>query len=93
VDTAKFPAAARPEATKGTEFLELLRQERDLDWTFVSPSALFGPGERTGTFRLGTDQLLVNEKGSSISYEDFAIALVDELEHPKYSRTRFTVGY
>jgi len=63
VDTAKFPAAAKPEATKGTEFLELLRQERDLDWTFVSPSAVFGPGERTGSFRLGTDQLLVNEKG------------------------------
>jgi uncharacterized protein len=93
MDTPKFPAAAKPEATKGAEFLELLRQERDLDWTFASPSAVFGPGERTGTFRLGTDQLLVNEKGSSISYEDFAIALVDELEHPKYSRTRFTVGY
>jgi uncharacterized protein len=93
MDTPKFPAAAKPEATKGTEFLELLRQERDLDWTFVSPSALFGPGERTGTFRLGTDQLLANEKGSSISYEDFAVALADELEHPKHSRTRFTVGY
>ncbi|MGF7212676.1 hypothetical protein GGE65_007311 [Skermanella aerolata] len=93
MDTPKFPAAAKPEATKGIEFLNLLRQEHDLDWTFVSPSALFGPGERTGTFRLDTDQLLVNEKGSSISYEDFAIALVDELEHPKYSRTRFTVGY
>jgi putative NADH-flavin reductase len=93
MDTPKFPAAAKPEATMGAEFLELLRQERDLDWTFASPSAVFGPGERTGTFRLGTDQLLINEKGSSISYEDFAIALVDELEHPKYSRTRFTVGY
>src|SRR4051812_6725428 len=67
MDTPKFPAAAKPEATKGAEFLELLRQERDLDWTFASPSAVFGPGERTGTFRLGTDQLLVNEKGSSIS--------------------------
>ena len=93
MDTPKFPAEYKPEAMKGTEFLELLRQERDLDWTFVSPSALFGPGERTGTFRLGTDQLLTTEKSSSISYEDYAIALVDELEHPKHSRSRFTVGY
>jgi uncharacterized protein len=93
MDTPNFPAAAKPEATKGAEFLELLHQESDLDWAFVSPSAVFGPGERTGTFRLGTDQLLTNEKGSSISYEDYAIALVDELEQPKHSRTRFTVGY
>jgi len=93
MDTPTFPAAAKPEATKGAEFLELLRREHDLDWTFVSPSAVFGPGERTGTFRLGTDQLLTNEKGSSISYEDFAIAFVDELETPRHSRQRFTVGY
>jgi len=93
MNTPTFPAAAKPEATKGAEFLELLRREHDLDWTFVSPSAVFGPGERTGTFRLGTDQLLTNEKGSSISYEDFAIAFVDELETPRHSRQRFTVGY
>ena len=93
MDTPTFPAAAKPEATKGAEFLELLRREHDLDWTFVSPSAVFGPGERTGTFRLGTDQLLTNEKGSSISYEDFAIAFVDDLEAPRHSRQRFTVGY
>jgi uncharacterized protein len=93
MDTPTFPGTAKPEATKGAEFLDLLRQEHDLNWTFLSPSAVFGPGERTGTFRVGTDQLLTNEKGSSISYEDFAIALVDELEHPKHHRSRFTVGY
>lgn len=92
-DTPEFPAEYKQEATKGGEFLDLLRQDQDLDWTFLSPSAVFGPGERTGRFRLGTDQLLVNETGSSISYEDYAIALVDELENTKHSRARFTAGY
>ena len=74
--------------------LDVLRKERDLDWTFLSPSAEFAPGERTGKFRLGGDQMLVDAKGKSwISMEDFAIAFVDELEHPKHSRQRFTVGY
>lgn len=58
----------------------------------LSPSALFAPGERTGKFRLGTDQLLTNDKGSSISFEDYAIAL-DEIETPRHIRQRFTVGY
>lgn len=93
MDTPKFPAEYKPEAMKGADFLELLRQERELDWTFISPSAVFAPGERTGKFRLGTDQLLVSENGSRISYEDFAIALVDEIETPQHSRQRFTVGY
>lgn len=93
IDTPQFPAAYKAEAGKGGEFLELLRKERDLDWTFLSPSALFVAGERTGKFRLGKDQLLSNEKGSSISFEDYAIALVDEIERPAHSRQRFTVGY
>jgi putative NADH-flavin reductase len=72
----------------------VLRSEKELDWTFLSPSAFFGPGERTGKFRLGTDQLLVGENGESkVSMEDFAIALVDELEKPTHSKQRFTVGY
>jgi putative NADH-flavin reductase len=93
VDTPQFPAAYKPEATKGGEFLDLLRQEKRLDWTFLSPSAVIGPGERTGKFRLGKDQLLTNDKGSSISWEDYAIAAVDELEKPAHIRERFTVGY
>ena len=93
VSTPEFPAAYKDEATKGGEFLNLLRQERDLDWTFLSPSALFFEGPRTGTFRLGKDQLLTNEKGSSISFEDYAIALADEVEKPAHSQQRFTVGY
>jgi len=93
VDQPDFPEAYRAEASKGADFLDRLRAETDLDWTFLSPSAAFVPGERTGTFRLGKDTLLTNEAGSSISFEDYAIALVDELETPAHIRQRFTVGY
>ncbi len=94
VDTPQFPAAYKAEATKGGEFLELLRTTAgDLDWTFLSPAAMFVAGERTGTFRLGKDQLLTHDKGSSVSFEDYAIAAVDELEGPAHIRERFTVGY
>lgn len=93
IDHADFPDAYRPEATKGAEFLAILENEKTLDWTFLSPSAEFVPGERTGIFRLGTDQLLSNEAGSRISFEDYAIALVDEIEKPQHARQRFTVGY
>lgn len=94
VTTPNFPAQYKAEATKGGEFLDLLRQEKDLNWTFLSPSALFVAGERTGKFRLGTDQLLTAADGkSSISFEDFAVALADEIERPAHIRRRFTVGY
>ncbi len=92
-ETPDFPPDYAPEAKKGVEFLDALRKVTDLDWTFISPSAEFGPGERTGKFRLGTDQLLVSPAGSRISFEDFAVALVDELEKPAHIRQRFTVGY
>ena len=93
IDTPEFPAAYKAEAAKGGGFLDLLRRETALGWTFLSPSAMVGPGEWTGKFRLGTDQLLTNEAGSSISWEDYAIAAVDELEKPAHVRQRFTVGY
>lgn len=93
VDQPDFPAAYKAEASKGADFLDLLRTVNDLDWTFLSPSAMFVPGKRTGKFRLGTDSLLAGPDGSSISFEDFAIALVDEIETPKHVRARFTVGY
>lgn len=93
-DTPEFPAIYLDEARKGGVFLDLLKSEQALDWTFLSPSAVIQPGERTGRFRLGTDQLLVDDKGNSgISAEDYAVALVDELEKPAHSRRRFTVGY
>jgi putative NADH-flavin reductase len=93
VDLPDFPAAYKVEATKGAEFLDRLRGEKQLDWTFLSPSAEFVPGERTGKFRIGKDSLLSNAEGSRISFEDYAIALVDEIEKPQHSRQRFTVGY
>jgi putative NADH-flavin reductase len=93
IDTPEFPAIYKAEAAAGGVFLDLLRQETKLDWTFLSPSAMFVPGERTGKFRLGRDQLLANEKGSSISFEDYAVAMADEIEKPAHSRERFTVGY
>ena len=93
MNSPKFPAHVKPEAEKGAHYLEQLR-ESDLDWTFLSPSRFFNPGERTGKFRLGSDQLLSDASGkSSISFEDYAVALVDELEQPRHVRARFTVGY
>ena len=94
VTTPNFPAQYKAEAEKGGAFLDLLRQEKELNWTFLSPSALFVPGERTARFRLGTDQLLTAADGkSSISFEDFAVALADEIERPAHIKRRFTVGY
>ncbi|MCB8822609.1 NAD(P)-dependent oxidoreductase [Microvirga rosea] len=95
VDTPEFHEEWKPEALGGRAFLETLKkQAADLDWTFLSPSALFMPGERTGRFRRGTDQLLTDGAGKShISAEDYAIALLDEIENPEHIRQRFTVGY
>lgn len=93
LDQPDFPPQYKAEASRGAVFLEALKRATDLDWTFLSPSALFAPGERTGKFRLGRDELLTGEKGSTISFEDYAIAMADELETPKHVRARFTVGY
>ena len=94
VDAPGFPAEYRAEALAGKAFLETLKQQQDLEWTFLSPSAFFGPGERTGRFRLGRDGLLADADGkSSISYEDYAVALFDEVENGRHLRQRFTVGY
>jgi uncharacterized protein len=94
VTTPGFPVAYKAEAEKGAAFLDLLAGEKQLNWTFLSPQALFTAGERTGKFRLGTDQLLTAADGKSwISFEDFAVALADEIERPAHIRQRFTVGY
>ena len=89
-----FPVAYKAEAEKGAALLDLLAGEKQLNWTFLSPQALFTAGERTGKFRLGTDQLLTAADGKSwISFEDFTVALADEIERPAHIRKRFTVGY
>ncbi|WP_095145208.1 NAD(P)-dependent oxidoreductase [Pseudomonas sp. Irchel s3b6] len=94
IDSPDFPAEYKAEASAGAVFLDTLRQEQELDWTFLSPSALFVEGERTGTFRIGQDDLLVSAEGKSwITFADYAIAMLDEVERHEYSRQRFTVGY
>ncbi len=94
LDQPDFPDFIKPEATPARAALDRLRGESAIDWTFLSPAMMFGPGERTGTFRLGTDSLLTADDGRShISYEDYAIALIDEIERPQHRRARFTVGY
>lgn len=94
VDTPTFPDAYKPEARAGAAFLELLRAEPELEWTFLSPAFIFADGERTGSFRLGGDTALTADEGPTrISFADYAIALVDEIETPKHRRRRFSVAY
>lgn len=94
VDTPEFPEQWKQSALGAREALKILRGETALEWTLLSPSALISPGQRTGKFRLGGDQLLVDANGqSAISLEDYAVAMIDELERPAHSRRRFTVGY
>lgn len=94
IDSAGFPAEYKAEASAGAEFLDALRQEQELHWTFLSPSAEFVEGERSGQYRVGKDHLLVSADGRSwITFADYAIALIDEVETPKHLRQRYTVGY
>lgn len=94
LDTPQFPAEYKPTAEGARQALALLRAEADLDWTMLSPSAVIAPGQRTGQFRLGADQLLANAQGESrISVEDYAVAFINELEKPAHRRQRFTAGY
>lgn len=94
IDTPGFPDFIKVEAEPARQFLNRLKAGVDFEWTFLSPSMFFGPGERTGSFRLGDETLLTAADGkSSISYEDFAVAMLDEIEKPKHKNARFTVGY
>ncbi|HSS29795.1 MAG TPA: NAD(P)-dependent oxidoreductase [Nitrospiraceae bacterium] len=94
VDMPGFPAEYKQGALATRETLNMLRKETGVEWSFLSPSADLFPGPRTGTFRLGTDQLLTNAQGESrISVEDYAMAMIDEVEKPQHIRRRFTVGY
>lgn len=78
----------------GEFYLNTLMHEKEIDWVFFSPAGTLEPGKRTGQFRLGKDDLIVDENGNShISVEDYAVAMVDELENPKHHYERFTIGY
>ena len=93
IPSGPIPAEWVPIAVSHAKVLEIVKKS-DINWTYFSPAGFFVPGERTGKFRLGTDQLIANAEGDSrISLEDYAIALVDELETPKHERARFTIGY
>ena len=93
IDSGYLPDEWKPIARAHREALEILKAS-ELDWTSLCPAAYFEPGQRTGVFRLGKDNLVANEKGESrISMEDYAIAMVDELEKHEHSRQRFSVGY
>ncbi len=94
VDTPDFLAAWKPGALVQRDALNVYRAETALDWTYLSPPMFIEPGERTGHYRVGGDQLVVDANGSSrISMEDCAIAFVDEIEAPKHARRRFTAAY
>ncbi len=94
VDTPQFPEEIRPGAQAVRDLRNKLRNESALDWTYLSPAALLEPGKRTGQFRLGTTQLLMNgEAPASISVEDLAVAIVDEIEKPQFIRAQFTAAY
>lgn len=94
VDTPEFPAQWKATALGARDTLDRLRNESSLDWTLLSPAAMIAPGERTGTFRIGGDKLLVDADGQSrISVQDYAVAMLDELEQPAHSGRRFSVAY
>ncbi len=95
VDTDAIPTAFKPAVLAlANVFYDLKKSETELDWAFFSPAGTIAPGKRTGKFRLGKDHLITDDKGeSNISVEDFAVAMLDEVENPQHHRERFTIGY
>jgi len=94
MDTPELPKEWQSGAISTAEIKYLLEKEMDLEWTLLCPSLYLRPGVRTGRFRLGTHALLRDESGASrISIEDYAVAMIDELENPRHTGRRFTVGY
>lgn len=94
VDTPGFPEQWKLGALAQRDSLEVFRKENDLDWTFFSPAIVIEPGAYTGKFRIGKDNPVFDEDGNShITYDDYASALIDELEKPQFIKQRFTIGY
>ncbi len=94
VDQPDFPAEWKHGALKTATFLDDLRGETELNWTFLCPAAMLAPGERTGHYRVGGDRLLTGSDGQSrISIADYAVAMLDEVEKPRHPRQRFTAAY
>jgi uncharacterized protein len=97
IDTPQFPAEWKPGALAARDYLDILKKENELDWTYLSPAIEMNPGtphERKGTYRTGSDSPVFDANNrSAISVEDLAVAIVDEVEKPKHLQARFTVGY
>lgn len=94
IDTPNFPSAYKATAEGARYALNALRAQSDVSWTMLSPAAAIAPGERTGRYQVGADQLLTDAEGNSkISVEDYAKAMIDELEAPKHLNSRFTLAY
>jgi len=95
METGAIPEAFMPAVKALADFyLDVLTNETEIDWVFFSPAGSIAPGERTGRFRLGKDDLLVSKDGNSnISVEDYAVAMIDEVENKKHHQERFTIGY
>jgi len=94
VDTPQFPAEWKTGATAARDYLNIIKKENDLDWTFLSPAIHLHPGARTGVFRLGSDQPVFDaDHKSEITVEDMAIAIINELEQNQFIKKRFTLGY
>lgn len=97
VDSPAFPKEIKPGALAARDYLNYIKEEQDLDWTFLSPAIEMHQGtsgERKGKYRTGLETPVLDEQGRSIaSVEDTALAIVDELENPKHIRKRFTAAY
>ncbi len=97
IDTPQFPAAYKAGASAAKEYLDIIKKEDDLDWTFLSPAIEMNhetAGERKGVYRSGLENPVFNAEGRSIiSVEDMAMAIIDEIENPKHIKQRFTVAY
>ena len=92
---SSMPPAMAGEVKSAVDSLDWLRAEvKDVPWTFFSPAGNISPGTRTGKFRIGREQIVVDAQGrSAISMEDYAVAMLDEIEKPQFVNNRFTVGY
>lgn len=95
VDSGEVPEKLLPGVKALSDFyLNFLKKEKEIDWVFFSPAADMAPGVRTGRYRLGKDDMVVDVVGNShISVQDYAVAMIDELEKPAHHQERFTIGY
>ncbi len=93
IKSGHLPQEYMPIAVSHEKAAQVLK-DSDINWTYIAPGAFFVPGERTGKYRTGTNNLITDAKGESkITFADYAIALVDEIEKPAHERALFSVGY